>query len=188
MNRNKLFFLLLSAASLFVAGCKEDKCKIMDDVDGTVLPDECYDCQWYAPDSASLSATDYNTVTQARDFFTCHRETLKEHDGDTLKLVGWLYWGNAPEFIPEYMHGQEYASDMIYLTDREDHLGEHQIFSVKLSAELKERFREQYDELLGKKWYVSGILRGLDFHTGGCCTLNPELFVFKFDTINTLEP
>ncbi len=181
----KILPLSFLCASLCFSGCKDDRCSYTPYVGGEVLPDDCYDCQWYAPESATLSDTEYNTVTAVRNRYLCHRETLKEHIGDTLKLAGWIYCGGAStgEWMPDYTMG--HVSSWLYLTDREDHLGGHQTFSIQLNSELKERFHEQYDELLEKKLYVTGILMTNDRHTGGCCSLDPVLYAFEFDTVNT---
>lgn len=186
MKKKTTIFLIPLLLAFAGCGGKDDKCTLPKDEDGVSLPDKCYDCQWYATDAPDLSNTDYNTVTDAVKNYTCHRKSLKEHIGDTLRLTGWLYWGNAGthEWSPEYMTGMINGS--IYLTDREDHLGQHQIITVTLNSELKEKFRENYDELLVRKWYVSGILRADDLHTGGCCSYNPSLEAFDFDTINLL--
>ncbi len=182
--KKTLAVILSAIIGLMVVGCKEGKCDLLEATDGEVLPDECYDCQWHALESASLSATDYNTVRQARDCFVCHRETLKEHDGDTIKLGGWLYWGSTTtgEWMPEYTRGE--ASEWVYLTDREDHLGGQHLFTVRLNPELKERFHEHNNELLGKRWFVIGVLKANDLHIGGCCSLVPVLAAFEFDTVN----
>lgn len=189
MKRNRLIFFSLLVASLLVVGCgdKDDKCSLSEGVDGEVLPDECYDCQWYASRTPDLSDTGFNTVTDLRDCYACHRETLKEDIGDTLRLTGWLYWGGTDnEWQPGYMAGN--IGSIVYLTDSEEHLDGHHVFRVGLDSRMKEKFQTNFDELLGKKWYVTGILRGWDLHVGGCCSLEPMIEAFDFDTIFSLEP
>ena len=77
-------------AILLVSGCKDDRCTYTEGLNGEVLPDECYDCEWYAPDSVSVSWNDYNTVSDVYAYFDGHRETLREHEGDTLMITGWV--------------------------------------------------------------------------------------------------
>lgn len=187
MKKTCIILMLIVIASFMVMGCKEDKCKFLEDVDGVVLPDECYDCELHASESATLSDTGYNTVNEVRNRYTCHRETLKEHVGDTLRLTGWIYWGGAPnEWIPDYMFGE--IGKYIYLTDREDHLDGNRLIMVELSPRLRTTFQERYDELVGEKWYIIGILRGVDHHIGGCCSFEPFLKALELDSINVIIP
>ena len=186
MKKKWLFLIFLASICLVVIGCKEDKCKMDQDINGAGLPDECYDCQWYAPDSAILSSAGYNTVSQIRNRFVCHKKTLYEHTGDTLNLMGWLYWGNEEtgEWIPNYMTGDIGA--IIFLTDRENHLGADHTLMVFLDSEHREKFRENYNEMLEKKWGVRGILRWTKLDSGSiCCSLIPYLELLEIDTLNT---
>ena len=171
-------------AILLVSGCKDDRCSYTPYVGGEVLPDDCYDCQWYAPASAILSDTGYNTVTAVRNRYLCHRETLKEHIGDTLKLAGWLYWGDNElgEWVPNYMSGN--IKGTIYLTDREDHLGANQSILVFLGSEPRELFIENYDKMIELKWEITGILRGYENDNVAdiCCSWEPMLELISFDS------
>lgn len=88
MKRNYLTLMFLVMACMVMSGCKEDKCKSLDM--GVVLPDECYDCQWHAPENISVSWTDYNSVSGVCSYFNGHRETLREHIGDTIMIAGWV--------------------------------------------------------------------------------------------------
>lgn len=179
-----ILYLFLGSVSLFVVSCsnKEDNCSINPNTGWEVLPDECFDCEWYAPESATLSNMGYSTVEQARNCFACHRETLKEHQGDTLMLTGWLCWGSTT-WVPDYMNGS--ANNFVYCTDREDHLDESiHTFTVTLSPDLKAKFQENYEQLLQEKWFIIGILKAHDLHTGGCCSVVPVLDALEFMTVN----
>lgn len=190
MKTKIIIFLFCVAVYLMMScGKKDDKCLYDGDRNGVSLPDECYDCAWYAPDSAFFSSTDYNTVEQLRNCFVCHKKTLTEHSGDTIKLAGWIYWGDSEsgEWVPAYMSG--ITTGDVYFTDREDHLGEQKLFKVYLNEEWYARFNENKEELLREKWYVTGILRRefIDL-SDVCCHLSPTLTIIDVDLINFVEP
>ncbi len=182
----KIVSSVLIFATCLMIGCKPDKCN-QSSLDGP-LPDDCYDCQWYAPASATISWTDYNTVMEARSRFTCHKETLKENEGKTLKIKGWLYWGCNSEWTPDYMCDFYVAdgSNWLYLTDKRDHTGGNQLFSILLNKGQFDLFMEHKEEFLEKRWYVTGVLKDQNMGVGGCCSHEPFLQVIEFDTINTI--
>lgn len=194
MKRNIFTILLLAAAGLAVAGCgdKKDYCEYLIET-GAGVPDSCLDCQWRAPDTATISTTDYNTVTAFRDYFICHRETTLEHNNHRYRLAGWIYWGD-PEGSegPYYMH-QDTTMVAIYLTDSENHVGKWVV--VIPTQEWAMKYRENREEYLAKKWYITAILRVRDFSAlhnyhltpkDRCCSAYPLLEATSMDTINPL--
>lgn len=70
----RLFALLI--ATLLLAGCrdKENQCR-------GVTP-------WA---STEISWTDYNSVSDARNYFYCHDSTIMEHYKDTVLVCAYLY-------------------------------------------------------------------------------------------------
>lgn len=181
MKRNRLNLIFLSATILLLIGCKEDKCQT-DYLVGELPRVDCFDCEWYAPDSATISSTGYNTVTQLRNYFVCHRETLFDHMGDTLAMTGWLYWGNEEmdQSEPEYMSGN--VRGRVYLTDREDHLGKDETIRVFMDPAFQNRFMENYDEMLEKIWKVTGKLQATENYGDSiCCRWEPCLLLISLE-------
>ncbi len=86
MKKKTTIFLI--PLLLAFAGCEEKENKCVDK--GYGMPEECYDCEWYAPEGVNVSWTDYNTVSSVIAYFSGHRETLREHSGDTIKIEGWV--------------------------------------------------------------------------------------------------
>ena len=198
MKRNIFTILLLAAAGLAVVGCgdKKDYCESLIET-GAGVPDSCLDCQWRAPDTATISTTDYNTVTAFRDYFICHRETTLEHNNYRYRLAGWMYWGRQDgSGVPLYIQNRaiRMQSDItITLTDSEDHHGE--TFQVIPTWEWLSQYNENAEEMMAKKWYVTGILRVRDFSAlhnyhltpkDRCCSAWPVLEATSMDTVNPL--
>ena len=176
----KIIIAELAAIVCLSASCKPDKCE------GTgPIPDECYDCQWHAPASATVSWSEHNTVSEVMAYFTCHRETLKENVGKTLKLTGWLYLGGNNEWSPESLNDTYVITNTnwLYITDNESHSDGEHVFSILLDKEQFETFMAHRSDYLDRKWYVTGILKRNDLGTGGCCSHVPFLEVVEFDTI-----
>lgn len=183
----KIVSIISATILCLMAGCKPDKCDGDLYVNGP-LPDECYDCQKNAPASATVSWTGYNTVAEARDCFVCHENTLHENEGKSIRLKGWLYWGGNGEWGADYMTDPYVTLDVnwMYLTDKENHSGGDNVFTVVLDKEQYEKFRENKDAFIEKRWYVSGILRCNNLNAGGCCSHSPYIEVVEFDTINVI--
>ena len=175
----------LVVACLMATGCKHDKCENdLNDLDGASLPDECYDCQWTAPENATLSWNDYNTVGELRNFFVCHRETLKEHDGDTVMLAGWLYWGdNEGEWTPDYTVSHS-IQQWAYLTDNADHSGGHHTISVS-TENVGLQIDGDKDAFFNEKWCIKGIIHSYNLGTGGCCSYEPVIEIIEVFTVNS---
>lgn len=204
MKQSISTIMFFAVASLIVMGCedngKRDKCEYYASMGMT--PDSCLNCQWEAPETASVSYSDYNTVSAFRDCFVCHRWTLQRNLHKTFRLEGWIYWGSEEEGerLPAYM--QENYDSMVHsnlalisITDNENHLGWNRVFPVIVTPEFDSLFlvREHREKMLEKKWYITGTLEAHDMadhyppHGDKCCFLVPYLQASQLDTINPLE-
>ena len=167
-----LLFLFASSITLMVVGCKEDKCVFSEGLNGEVMPDECYDCEWYAPEGVSVSWTEYNTVSEVLTYFNGHRETLRSHLGDTLLVMGWVcaidsldtyFWRVG---IADYPHQAEigYEPNIMVVCNPRPH---------------------QDSSYFLKKVYVKCIV-GMDQAPplGNPCAYGLIPYILKFDTIN----
>lgn len=164
MKTKFLIFLL----PLLAAGCKEKETA----------------CAEYAPADAAISWTDYNSVGDFLNYFRCHKKTILEHEGDTLAIEGWLYWGNpdAGEPIFSYMHENiSDVPDYIYLTNNEDHFGINQTVSVKMLESVGRQFLDYREEWLSSKWKLKGVLCGQELGTGHCCSYEAFLEMIQLE-------
>lgn len=153
-------------------------------------------CQEYAPADAHISLTDYNTVNDVYNYFDCHDSTLKAHIGDTLKLEGWVYWGDPQEeyYLPYIFEDSDELPGRIVLTDNENHYGS--INDVKMTLHFlsppddyeyfSRKFMQDRERYLHKKLYVTGKLvadkGSYPFIPPKCCSY-VSIIVTDFDTI-----
>ncbi len=56
-------------------------------------------CILFVPDDSQLSWTEYNTVAEYYDFFQCHPMAAKIHNGDTIRVCGWIVWDAGGRFL-----------------------------------------------------------------------------------------
>lgn len=122
MKGTCVIIILLASVSLMAMGCKKNQCEVSD-LNGALLPDECYDCDWHAPEGVEISWNEYNTVSEVCTYFNGHRETLREHEGDTVNIVGWVCRMDSVNsqtwrvVLADYPHDVELGmgSDVIYM-------------------------------------------------------------------------
>lgn len=152
----------------------------------------------YAPETASISWTDYNSVRTILDYFHCHPSTIKEHAGDTIKVKGWLYYGE-PGVDPMIWHESELDYSYGFtLTANSDHNGYYDqgrtnTIRIGLGGEqetdtaLLVFFREHLDVFSPKQLFITGKIRFLDIPPiKGCCYRWVSLSAIEIDT-NTIQ-
>lgn len=175
----------LAVAGLMAEGCKDEKCDWAE-YNGSG-PNPCMEevpCEDYPPEGVTISWGDYNTVGEMRSFFVCHREALKEHDGDTVMLAGWLYWGgNDGEWTPDYMISHS-IQQWAYLTDNAGHSDGHHTISVS-TENVGSLIANDMDAFFNEKWHIKGIVRGHELGTGGCCSCEPVIEIIEVFTVNS---
>lgn len=153
--------------SVMVVSCKEKQCD---------TPCETP----YAPESASISWTDYNSVKSFLHYFRCHPSTIKEHAGDTIKVKGWLYYG-APGVDAMTWHESELDYSYGFtLTPDSNHNGYYDQGSpntirIGLGGEqdtdtaMLAFFREHLGVFSQNQLYITGVIQYLDRPFTGCC-------------------
>lgn len=201
--KNHYFTLtLIFAACLAAIGCKKDnKCKLPYGSDGAALPDECFDCQCFAPSDAKLSWTDYNSVSEMHASFNNHDSTLMQHAGDTIRLCGWVYYPGDHEplyavMIPDW----SVEAGTMFLVDNEDHhfhgnygfaiikwpkINSYMTPADSLWYNEHADFVEHFSDYLLKKWYVTARIEYTNSLLYGCCSnFEPRYKLVAIDTIN----
>ena len=91
MKRN-ILTLFFVAIGMMVTGCLKPTGCNPEEYNGSGL-NPCSPqtpCSDYPDDGVMIYWDDYNTCTAMNNYFSCHRKTLEEHTGDTLRLAGWL--------------------------------------------------------------------------------------------------
>lgn len=145
-------------------------------------------CNYYAPDNLNVSWTDYNDVVTYWKYFTCHKGTILDHQGDTIRVKGYIFYGGEEDGIhwsPARLLSGE--SNEFELTGNSNHTrtGSKRIRVRVVSQTELDNLRRHYDEFEDKMWYITGTL-GHHVYTGtGCCEYDPRLLAFKLDTLPT---
>ena len=85
------FLIPLLPLLVLLAGCKEK-------------PSGCVE---YAPADANISWTDYNSVSNVVKYFRCHENTLNQHLGDTLMLIGYLRLSSILEIVDDTISSED---------------------------------------------------------------------------------
>lgn len=184
----KLLSTIILTSLVFI-GCDKSKieyCNGCNDID----------CEEYAPVGVSVSWIGYNNPSELTDYFACHRATLTEHLGDTIRLAGWVYYPDEGE--PNYIYQEDWNVDRgwILLVDNEDHHGYNQHAYVKWKEwpnyttaadsawlEANATFRDHFNEYLQKKWYVVAEVNEVILNGAGCCDHDPQFKIIYIDTI-----
>lgn len=167
---------ILAVASLLAVSCKEEQCD-WEAYDGNgsnpCLEGEEVPCEDYPPEDVTISWDDYNTVTELRNYFECHRKAQEEHRGDTLKFVGWLDESGG---IGENYETNDYMMYWFIVTDDPSHLpDEYNGFYVFQDEQL------DITPLRGKKLFITGLFDPFDRGDGGCCSMTPGIKISSID-------
>lgn len=167
--------LFLFAPVLFL-GCKENP-------NNEYVPCE----EMYSPEGTTISWTEYNDVATFRDYFYCHPATIKEHEGDTIKIKGWLYYGE-PQVDARVWHESELDySPSILLTSNPNHFGYNETVHIRLQQSSSDDsiwsyVRNHLDEFSQKQIYVSCIMGYGDIPPiTGCCYRVVNLFAIDIN-------
>lgn len=145
-------------------------------------------CEEYAPKGVTVSWTDFNSVANLQNYFVCHRATLKEHLGDTVRLVGWVYFKDPSSDEPDFGEWSLERGE-IFLVDDENHRGHNKIAYLEWDVEDSiwmeslSSLREHFDDFLMKKWYVVAKVGVAMLPGTGCCDHDPRYWIIDIDTI-----
>ena len=178
MKKNRILPFLF-AVTLFV-GCKK--------MNGEYPPCE----EMYAPEGLSVSWNEYNDVATFCNYFNCHPATIEEHQGDTIRVTGWLYYGE-PGVDARVWHDCDLDySPYIILTSNPTHFGYDSIVHIGLRQTVSDdsiwRYvRENINEFSKKQIYVSCIMDYSDFlPISGCCYRAVKIFAIDIKTDSDL--
>lgn len=176
MKKRICFFVLITANTLI--GCSKSAGCDSDTFNGSGL-NPCLlhaPCEDYPDESVTIFWNDYNSCVALNNYFRCHRKALEEHQGDSIRLVGWLDLSEPYGAIYEH---QDYHLIWAVITDDESHYLEdsHNIY-VELDEEI------DFSCFKDKKLYITGTLRMFDSHTSDCCAVSPILKILTIDTLN----
>lgn len=150
-------------------------------------------CDSYAPEGVTVSWTDYNSVREFLDYFTCHPATIKEHAGDTIKVTGWLYYGEPGVDAMVWDETELDYSQEFFLTSNSNHNGYLEngnpntirigLGGKEYNSEMLSYFREHLNIFSQKKLFITGIIEYLDIPpTTGCCYRSTSLSAITIDT------
>lgn len=150
-------------------------------------------CDSYAPEGVTVSWTDYNSVREFLDYFTCHPATIKEHAGDTIKVTGWLYYGEPGVDAMVWDETELDYSQGFFLTSNSNHNGYLEngnpntirigLGGKEYNSEMLSYFREHLIIFSQKKLFITGIIEYLDIPpTTGCCYRLTSLSAITIDT------
>ena len=182
----KIVFILGALIGLMAVGCDNKEC------------DTCY-----AASGATVSWTDYNSVSDLHEFFNGHDSTLMQHVGDTIRFCGWVYYPDIESGEPTYavmIPDWTVEVGTMFLVDNEDHhfhgnygsayvtwprKGQYMTHEDSVWYENHVSFVEQFEELLPKKWYVTARIEYVhDLGLGCCGNYAPRYRINELDTIN----
>ena len=140
-------------------------------------------CDLYAPEEITVSWTDYNSVREFLDYFTCHPATIKEHAGDTIKVTGWLYYGEPGVDAMVWDESELEYSPKIIMTVNQNHFGYDDIIYIALEDSLWTYVREHISNLSDKQIYATCILGYADIPPiSGCCYRSVRLKAINIKT------
>lgn len=151
----------LVVACLMATGCKEEQ------------------CEPYAPQGEEISWTEYNSMSDVCDYFTCHMKTWEMHVGDTFKAIG---------YIPPYTHSERpynFDSDVhrndvcITIGEKSDvpH-NKQRCINVHGDTVLMSGFRNYQ---WGQKIYFTAIVRYWEDDTWCCCYMGCDMVEYRVE-------
>lgn len=176
-------FSLLAIATVLamtLSGCKQQDIKPI--------------CFPWASESCTFSLSKYNSPLEIREYFTDHDSTKKAHDGDTIKICGWVYFNGPGEtvlwpFETDPLREAWFPeAGFIVLVGNEDHHGYDQSIRIDWNnttfLQDNPGFSENFDNYLQKKWYVTAKMKCVDAIDPPLCNnLGYKLYVITIDTI-----
>ncbi len=181
-TRDKMTLLIVIAtvAAMTLTGCGE-----------TVIEPICYP---WAPEGCTISRTDYNSPAEIFEYFHEHDSTRRMHDGDTLKIWGWVYYHGPEEPIFEADFSSSPLREAwtpeagyIKLVPNEDHHGYDQHVEIKWSnttfLQDHPEFAQNFDSYLMKKWYVTVKTECCWTIPKPCGSVGIDFYLIDMDTI-----
>ena len=153
MKKNFFPVLFLTIFVLLTTGCKEEQCKS------------------FVPADKEISWTDYNTVSSLWDYFGCYAETARMHEGDTLKVVGYVVPGYQGIAVPFDDSPQRLLKEGLSIGDYYDIPRNKQntflLVFCPMDSNMVNKFQGyQYGQLV----YVTAIHMGrIISYLGHCC-------------------
>ena len=165
---------------MFLTGCKRQEIEPV--------------CFPWAPESCTISCTEYNSPSEFRKYFNEHDSTMMAHDGDTIKIWGWVYYHGSGEPIPwpyetnPLREAWSPQAGYILLVENEDHHGYEQAIPITwdTSAFLQTHpeFSQNFDSYLQRKWYVTVRMECTNLKIPTPCSkIGCYLRVITIDTI-----
>lgn len=135
-------------------------------------------CENYAPEGTTISWTEYNNPEDVSKYFECHKQTIREHEGDTVRVCGWILW---PEYTEYYGGRAELAEEPFFeLTSSSDPVSDYDGF--KYTNVLRGLIAIPED-FWHKKLYVKGTVVPNYLEDLGCCSYTYMLRATYIDTI-----
>ena len=181
MKRN-IFLIVLAfpLLSICFSGCKEKEILCAS-----------WDCPCEkSPANITLDWDNYNEASAVHRYFS-YRGNVQEHEGDTLMVTGWVYWGQ-PYVDPMLWYPTSFSQ--FYLTSNSLHYGFDSIVSVfftwgiydisqSVCDSVRQSFAYNYNSIAFKKIYVKGLCGDVRFPEPGFAHHAFELYPFEIDTI-----
>ncbi len=196
MKKIQIFFytiivpIVTAIMSLFFPGCNKPN-----------VPDCSINCDYWAPEDCTFSKDKFNTPAELRDYFDNHDSTRLKHDGDTLKICGWVYYHDHAAREPYMCPVDEgnpprekwtAENGFIFLVGNENHHGWNEAVRISWNYNNSSSFLQDYpefvnnfDSLLQKKWYVSVQVQCFpEYITPGPCSKIGMIYhVLEIDTL-----
>lgn len=160
MKRTML--IIMVATAMLLSGCG---------------PNDAF-CENYAPEGTTISWTEYNKPEDVSKYFDCHKKTIREHEGDTVRVCGWIQW---PEYSEYFEGGRAEVIDepVFVLSSSSDPDYDH---ASKVTSILRGLITIP-EEFWHKKLYVKGTVMEDYFEDLGCCSYSYMLRATYIDTI-----
>lgn len=151
----QILFIAVASLCLVLSGCSDKRDK----------------CEEYAPADVTVSWTDYNTVEQVTEYFSCHSGTLKSHQGDTIRICGHCTTSIDDMLFEEFMYLGE--------TPRKD--GERVIVNLHYIENCQEVLREAMAGGNTKVYVTGRVSEGYLRDEGGlgCCGYCLDVIAIK---------
>ena len=139
-------------------------------------------CEEYAPDGTEISWTEYNTPDAVTKYFRCHKKTIEEHEGDTVRVCGWIAFTNTNCGEPPIEINN---TELIYLSPCAEFYSDHNPADrgYGFMYERAGGYIEIAPESWNKKLYVRGTVMKNYLDGRGCCGYTYKLKVTYIDTI-----
>ena len=174
--------IIVAVSVIILTGCKKP-------IEEEVNPM----CEYWAPEDCTFSLDKYNSPAELCDYFMEHDSTRLSHNGDTVKIWGWVYYHGPeePRLTPLDTATQleSWSADAyhIFLVKNENHHGYDEIWGIHWTSTFMQdhpEFVQNFDSLLPKKWYVTARVYCFPEYCPGPCTqIGMHFYAIDIDTI-----